>query len=96
VGRIQKVGGCAESDREELGCQRIAWVVHTESWPITPKLVSSERYWSQDSRERGVGRRPLLSPCSIRPTSGLAVSYAPKKARRRRGCGRRDPVVELK
>lgn len=30
--RIQKVGGCAETDRTEaLGCQRMMWAVLTES-----------------------------------------------------------------
>jgi hypothetical protein len=39
VGRIQKVGGCAESDRTEaLGCQRTHCGPFTPSPPITPRL----------------------------------------------------------
>jgi hypothetical protein len=62
LGSIQKVGGCAESDRMEvLGCQRIMWAVHTASPPITPNLDRSKEVLVRKSLVWDEGTSALLS-----------------------------------
>ena len=73
LSRTQKVGGCAERDgMEALGCQRIMWVVHTESTNST-EIVTVEGGIGQENRSSGMRDECSLITARQRQPENLAV-----------------------
>lgn len=73
LSRIQKVGGCAECDRmEALGCQRIMWVVHTESTNNT-EIVTVEGGIGQENLSSGMRDECALITARQRQPENLAL-----------------------